>query len=106
MPQALAPTEPHLQGIVLRLPEPFESIPVDDLLLDPDEFEDLVVEQLPATGLFAARFREASARALLLPRRRPGERTPLWQQRQRAADLLEVASKYPSFPMILEATRE
>jgi ATP-dependent Lhr-like helicase len=93
-------------GIVMRLPEAYESIPVDDLLLDPDEVEDLVVEQLPATGLFAARFREASARALLLPRRRPGERTPLWQQRQRAADLLEVASRYPSFPMILEATRE
>ena len=93
-------------GIVMRLPEAYESIPVDHLLLDPDEIEDLVVAQLPATGLFAARFREASARALLLPRRRPGERTPLWQQRQRAADLLEVASRYPSFPMILEATRE
>ncbi|MEL0141383.1 MAG: DEAD/DEAH box helicase, partial [Acidimicrobiaceae bacterium] len=55
---------------------------------------------------FAARFRECSARALLLPRRRPDQRTPLWQQRQRAADLLNVAAKYPTFPMLLEATRE
>ena len=61
---------------------------------------------LPQTSLFAARFRECSARALLLPRRRPGQRTPLWQQRQRAADLLAVASKYPTFPILLETSRE
>jgi ATP-dependent Lhr-like helicase len=93
-------------GIVLRLPEALDTIPADELLLDPDEVEELVTRQLPATALFAARFREAAARALLLPRRRPGERTPLWQQRQRAADLLEVAARYPSFPIVLEATRE
>ena len=93
-------------GIILRLPEAIESIPTDELLLDPDDVEELVTRQLPATALFAARFREAAARALLLPRRRPGERTPLWQQRQRAADLLEVAAQYPSFPIVLEASRE
>ncbi|HEV2993545.1 MAG TPA: DEAD/DEAH box helicase [Acidimicrobiia bacterium] len=93
-------------GIVLRLPEAVDTIPTEELLLDPDEVEELVTRQLPATALFAARFREAAARALLLPRRRPGERTPLWQQRQRAADLLEVAARYPSFPIVLEATRE
>ena len=93
-------------GIVLRLPEAIDTIPTEELLIDPDEVEELVTRQLPATALFAARFREAAARALLLPRRRPGERTPLWQQRQRAADLLEVAARYPSFPIVLEATRE
>ena len=56
--------------------------------------------------MFAAKFREAAARALLLPKRRPGGRSPLWQQRKRAADLLAVASKFGSFPMLLEAYRE
>ena len=93
-------------GIVLRLPESEESIPVDELLIDPDEIEELVLRALPETGLFASRFRENAARALLLPRRDPGSRTPLWQQRQRSADLLRVASRYPSFPILLETTRE
>jgi ATP-dependent Lhr-like helicase len=93
-------------GIVLRLPEAVEDIPVDELVIPPDEVEDLVIEQLPSTALFAARFREASARALLLPRRRPGERTPLWMQRKKAGDLLQVASRYPDFPLLLETTRE
>jgi ATP-dependent helicase Lhr and Lhr-like helicase len=93
-------------GIILRLPEAVDDIPLDLLLFEPDDVEDLVVERLPGTSLFASRFRENAARSLLLPRRRPGERTPLWQQRQRAADLLEVASGYPSFPMLLETTRE
>jgi ATP-dependent Lhr-like helicase len=93
-------------GIILRLPEAVDDLPLDLLVFDPDEVEALVVERLPSTSLFASRFRENAARALLLPRRRPGERTPLWQQRQRAADLLEVASGYPSFPMLLETTRE
>ena len=93
-------------GIVLRLPEALESIPLDDLMLDPDGIEEAIVAALPETALFAARFRECAGRALLLPRRRPDQRTPLWQQRQRAADLLAVASKYPSFPMLLEASRE
>ncbi len=93
-------------GIVIRLPEAADELPLEDLLVDPDEIEELVVSALPQTSLFAARFREAAARALLLPRRRPGQRTPLWQQRQRAADLLTVAAKYPSFPILLETSRE
>ena len=93
-------------GIVMRLPEAVDEFPVDDLLFDPDEIRDLVMSRLPETSMFASRFRECAARALLLPRRRPGQRTPLWQQRQRAADLLSVAAKYPSFPVLLETTRE
>ena len=72
----------------------------------PDEVEDLVVGQVANSALFASRFRENAARALLLPRRRPGTRTPLWQQRQRAADLLAVASRYGSFPILVETYRE
>jgi ATP-dependent Lhr-like helicase len=68
--------------------------------------EDLVVGRVGQSSLFASRFRENAARALLLPRRRPGTRTPLWQQRQRAADLLAVASRYGSFPILVETYRE
>jgi ATP-dependent Lhr-like helicase len=93
-------------GIVLRLPEAVDELPTDELLIDPDEIDEIVISILPGTALFAARFREAAARALLLPRRRPDRRTPLWQQRQKAADLLAVAAKHPSFPILLEATRE
>ncbi len=93
-------------GIVIRLPEAVDQVPIDLILPDPDDVEGEVIAALPGTAAFAARFREAAARALLLPRRRPDQRTPLWQQRQRAADLLSVASKYPSFPILLEATRE
>jgi ATP-dependent Lhr-like helicase len=93
-------------GIVLRLPESEERIPAEDLLFDPEDVEELVVRQLPGSALFTTAFREAAARALLLPRRSPGKRTPLWQQRQRGADLLRVASRYPTFPILLEATRE
>ena len=76
------------------------------ILLDPAEVHDLVTEQIGGSALFASRFRECAARALLLPRRRPDRRQALWQQRQRSAQLLEVASQYPSFPIILEAVRE
>ena len=93
-------------GIVVRLPEAVDRIPVEDLVFDPDEIEDAVVAALPGTAMFASVFREASARALLLPRQRPGKRTPLWQQRQRSADLLVEAAKHPTFPMLLETTRE
>jgi ATP-dependent Lhr-like helicase len=93
-------------GIVLRLPDTAEQLPVDDLALDPGEVEQIVVGHLPSTAMFAARFREAAGRALLLPRRRPDQRTPLWQQRQRAANLLQVAARYPTFPILLEASRE
>ncbi|MGZ4739687.1 MAG: Lhr family helicase [Ilumatobacteraceae bacterium] len=93
-------------GIVLRLPEAADNVPLADLIIDPDDIDELVVGALPQTSLFSARFRECAARALLLPRRRPDRRTPLWQQRQRAADLLAVAAKYPSFPILLETSRE
>jgi ATP-dependent Lhr-like helicase len=103
-------------GIVLRLPETYPGgsgpggsdaeLPLTDLIIDPDDIRDLVMTSLPQTALFAARFRECAGRALLLPRRRPDQRTPLWQQRQRAHDLLAVASKYPTFPILLETTRE
>jgi ATP-dependent Lhr-like helicase len=93
-------------GIVIRLPEAADEMPIDELIIDPDDIDELVLTLLPQTSLFSARFRECAARALLLPRRRPDRRTPLWQQRQRAADLLAVAAKYPSFPILLETSRE
>ncbi len=93
-------------GIVIRLPESVDELLDEELLLDPDEVGEILMAQLPSTAMFASRFRECAGRALLLPKRRPDQRTPLWQQRQRAADLLAVAGKYPSFPILLEATRE
>ena len=113
---------PADDGIVLRLPDTAEDAGMyglddsgasfdpaqllDAILLDPDEVSELVTSQLGGSALFAARFRECSARALLLPPRTPGRRQPLWQQRQRSAQLLSVASQYPSFPIVLEAVRE
>ncbi len=94
------------EGIVVRLPEADEAPPLDMVLVDPDEVEELVVGELANSALFASRFRENAARALLLPRRRPGSRTPLWQMRQRASDLLAVASKHGEFPILLETYRE
>ena len=100
-------------GIVLRLPDlevedvAGGSLDVADLvLMEPDTVEDLVTTEVGGSALFAARFRECAARALLLPRRRPDRRQPLWQQRQRAAQLLQVASRYASFPIVLETVRE
>lgn len=93
-------------GIVLRLPEAMDAIDVEEFVLDPEEVREIITTGLPLTSLFAARFRECAARALLLPRRRPDQRTPLWQQRQRSANLLTVAAKYPTFPILLETTRE
>ena len=95
-------------GIAIRLPEGDAPLDGVEALLfpEPDEVEDLVVGQVADSALFASRFRENAARALLLPRRRPGTRTPLWQQRQRAADLLAVASRYGSFPILVETYRE
>ncbi len=93
-------------GIVLRLPEAYDELPLDELLVDPEDVDDLIIAHLPSTALFASRFRECAARALLLPRRRPDRRTPLWQQRQKAADLLTVAARHPRFPILYETTRE
>lgn len=115
-------------GIVLRLPdadlmgldlldmEPMkagteydaEQAPIGaaDVAFDKGEVDQIVTDQVGGSALFASRFRECAARALLLPRRSPGKRTPLWQQRQRAAQLLQVASEFGSFPIVLEAVRE
>ncbi|MGW2164652.1 ATP-dependent helicase [Streptomyces nondiastaticus] len=115
-------------GIVLRLPDADlmgldlldadpagrgaeydgEQSPVGaaDVTFDKGEIDGIVTDQVGGSALFASRFRECAARALLLPRRNPGKRTPLWQQRQRAAQLLQVASEFGSFPIILEAVRE
>lgn len=93
-------------GFVIRLPETDEPVDSDYLLPSVTEFRELVLRQLGSTSLFAARFREAAGRALLLPKRRPGVRAPLWQQRKRASDLLAVASRYSTFPILLETYRE
>ena len=93
-------------GIVLRLPEGEREPDASLFAFDPEEIEEIVTEQVGGSALFASRFRECAARALLLPRRNPGKRSPLWQQRQRAEQLLDVARKYPSFPIILETVRE
>jgi len=94
-------------GIVVRIPETDAEPPGADLFVfERDDLEALVTDEVGGSALFAARFRECAARALLLPRRNPGQRSPLWQQRQRASQLLEVAQKYPSFPIVLETVRE
>ena len=93
-------------GFVVRFPDVDQPPDPRLLLPDPDEVQALVVRQLGATALFASKFRENAARSLLLPKRRPGQRAPLWQQRKRAADLLAVASRYGSFPVLLETYRE
>jgi len=100
-------------GIVLRLPDIDPDGDAADparllemVLLDPETISAIVTDEIGGSALFAARFRECAARALLLPRRTPGRRQALWQQRQRSAQLLEVASRYPSFPIVLEAVRE
>ncbi len=93
-------------GFVIRLPETDEPVDSEYLIPTIAEFRDLVLRQLGSTSLFAARFREAAGRALLLPKRRPGSRAPLWQQRKRSADLLAVASRYSTFPILLETYRE
>jgi ATP-dependent Lhr-like helicase len=93
-------------GIIIRVPDSDEPPPTGVALLDPDDVGDLITAEVGASALFASRFRECASRALLLPRRNPGQRTPLWQQRQRSAQLLEVASQYPAFPIVLETVRE
>ena len=93
-------------GIAFRVPEA-DAAPEPALFVPPAEgLEDRVVAGLGQSSLFAARFRENAARALLLPRRYPGRRSPLWAQRKRAADLLAVASRYDDFPILLETYRE
>jgi ATP-dependent helicase Lhr and Lhr-like helicase len=93
-------------GIAFHLPDADAPPPTEELIVDPDQLEDLVVQEVGETALFGARFRENAGRALLIPRRRPGERTPLWQQRLKAQSLLQVARRYPAFPIVLETYRE
>jgi ATP-dependent Lhr-like helicase len=100
-------------GIVVRLPDvdveedsPVGASYAELVALDPEEVEDAVVAELGDSALFGARFRENAARALLIPRAYPGRRTPLWQQRLKAQGLLEVARRYPDFPIVLETYRE
>jgi len=93
-------------GIVARFPASDEPPAIDWVLPDADTVEEVVIGRLAQTALFAGRFREAAGRALLLPRRWPGQRAPLWQTRRRAAELLQVASRFGSFPIVLETYRE
>ena len=94
-------------GIIVRLPDTDDNPPGAAVFtIDPDDIEQLVTDALAESSMFASRFRECAARALLLPRRDPGRRAPLWQQRQRSAQLLAVASQFPDFPIVLEAVRE
>ncbi|EYT56973.1 DEAD/DEAH box helicase [Dietzia sp. UCD-THP] len=99
-------------GIILRVPDTVDDGEVgarpgaETFALSPEEAVDLVTTHVGGSALFASRFRECSARALLFPRLDPGRRAPLWQQRQKSAQLLDVARRYPDFPMILEAVRE
>jgi ATP-dependent Lhr-like helicase len=93
-------------GIIIRVPDSDEPPPAGIALLDPEEIGDIITAEVGGSALFAARFRECAARALLLPRRQPGRRTPLWQQRQRSAQLLEIAAQFPGFPITLETVRE
>ena len=98
---------PSDDGIVVRLPDTAEEPPGADLVaFDPEEIAQLVEESVGTSALFAARFRECAARSLLLPRRDPRRRQPLWQQRQRSAQLLDVAREFADFPVTLEAARE
>jgi ATP-dependent Lhr-like helicase len=93
-------------GIIIRVPDSDEPPPAGIALIDPEELGDIITQEVGGSALFASRFRECASRALLLPRRQPGRRTPLWQQRQRSAQLLEIASRYPGFPIVLETVRE
>ena len=93
-------------GISFRFVDTDDLPSLEDLLIDPDELESVLIEELSGTAVFAARFREAAARALLLPRRRPGGRTPLWLQRRRASDLMAIVTRFGSFPIVLETYRE
>jgi ATP-dependent Lhr-like helicase len=93
-------------GIIVHLPDAEDPPGAELVMIEPDEIEDRVVAELGSSALFGARFRENAGRALLIPRARPGKRTPLWQQRLKSQSLLEVAKQYGEFPIVLETYRE
>lgn len=93
-------------GIVFRIPETYDVPPLESFFPDPDDVEDELVREIGGTALFAAKFRENAARSLLLPRRNPTRRTPLWLQRRRSGDLLKVAARFRNFPILMETYRE
>ncbi|WOQ69350.1 ATP-dependent helicase [Microbacterium limosum] len=94
-------------GVIARIPDAASDPPGAELFVfEPDELEQVVTDEVGGSALFASRFRECAARALLMPRVNPNRRSPLWQQRQRSAQLLEVAKRHPTFPIILETLRE
>ncbi|MDO4888799.1 MAG: helicase-related protein, partial [Actinomycetaceae bacterium] len=94
-------------GIIVRVPDTASGLPGAELFtFDPEELERIVTDEAAGSALFASRFRQCAARSLLMPRLNPARRMPLWQQRQRSAALLDVARRYPDFPVILEALRE
>ncbi|NYS30830.1 ATP-dependent helicase [Pantoea sp. WMus005] len=94
-------------GIVARFPASEGLLPGAELFMfDADQLTQEVTESIGQSALFAARFRECASRALLLPRRNPGKRSPLWQQRLRAGQLLEVARQFDDFPILIETARE
>jgi ATP-dependent Lhr-like helicase len=93
-------------GMMFRFPDLDQAPGTSEILLEPDEMEETLIAEVGDSALFTARFRESAARSLLLPKRRPGSRTPLWLQRRKAADLLEVTRRFGSFPVMLETYRE
>lgn len=94
-------------GIIARIPDTAGRVPGAELFLcDPQTLRKTVTDAVAGSALFAARFRECAARALLLPRRTPGRRSPLWQQRLRAGQLLQIAQGHPDFPILIETARE
>ncbi len=93
-------------GFIVRFPDADSAPDPHELILDPEQVSHLVVDEVGGSAVFSGRFREAAGRALLLPRRRPGKRTPLWLQRRRSTSLLDAARRYPEFPIVLEAYRE
>jgi ATP-dependent helicase Lhr and Lhr-like helicase len=92
-------------GIVLTIADGDEPPDAALLVPDADELDDRIITELPRTPVFATEFRENAARALLMPRRSPGQRTPLFAQRLRAQQLMGIALQYPSFPIVIETFR-
>jgi ATP-dependent Lhr-like helicase len=92
-------------GIVLRFADVEELPSLETLVPEPEDIEELVTNQLADTSLFAGLFRENAVRSLLVRRRRPGQRSPLWAQRLKAQTLLATVRRYPAFPVVMETYR-